>query len=78
MDAKGKARQDFEVVGLERADPAPDSGELSESEASDPALDSPGDEGLLEQEEQYEGISSERAPSERQGRAAPPEGPDRE
>jgi len=53
------------IVGLEALEPAPDPGELSETLETDPESDSPGDESILEQEEQYLGISSPSLPSDR-------------
>jgi hypothetical protein len=38
---------------------------VSEIQGSDPAQDSPGDSAVLEQEELYEGISSDGEPDEK-------------
>jgi len=56
-----------ERVGLESLDPVADDSEVKDEESSDPESDSPGDDALLEQEELYEGISSERMPGEPSG-----------
>jgi hypothetical protein len=56
---------DRQLVGLDSLDPEKDDSEVADAESSEPPADSPGDEALLEQEEAYEGISSERVPSEK-------------
>ena len=69
MKPTGRQRTDgsgeAEGVGLEALDPEPDDAEISINERDEPALDSPGDDALLEQEELYEGISSEELPSKK-------------
>ena len=47
-----------------KAEPDPDPSEVSEDIDSRPESDSPGGEGQLQQEEAYEGISSDSVPSE--------------
>lgn len=47
-------------------DPDEDASEIPGIEATNSATDSPGDDAILAQEELYEGISSERMPSEKQ------------
>jgi hypothetical protein len=54
-----------ELVGLDKLDPEKDGSEVADVASSDPPEDSPGDEALLEQEEIYEGISSDRTPSDK-------------
>ena len=53
----------IELLGLESLEGEADDAEVAESASSDPEDDSPGDDALLEQEELYEGISSESRPS---------------
>jgi hypothetical protein len=60
---KSDATEDIEFVGLEALDPAADESEVSGSDADEPGMDSPGDDAVLEQEELYEGISSDEMPS---------------
>lgn len=50
------------------AEPDPDPSEVSDDVDSRPELDSPGGEGQLQQEEAYEGISSDTLPSEKTGK----------
>ena len=47
----------------EFVDPEFDPAEVAEKESSEPTLDSPGDDAVLEQEELYEGINSDSLPS---------------
>jgi hypothetical protein len=42
-----------------------DDAELQSQAGSDPTQDSPGDDAILEQEELYEGLASNRLPSEK-------------
>ena len=55
-----------EFVGLEQLDPEADDNEVQDAAGSEPEMDSPGDNAVLDQEELYEGISSERMPSEKE------------
>jgi hypothetical protein len=57
-----EAADGVELVPLEGLDGPADGDEVSESQGSDPAQDSPGDTAVLEQEELYEGISSDGEP----------------
>ena len=50
-------------VPVESLDGKPDDSELAGSPGSEPEQDSPGDVGLLKQEELYEGLSSDSEPS---------------
>ena len=61
-----------ELLGLEALDPAADDAEVPAGEGKDPGQDSPGDVGVLAQEELYEGISSESLPSEKLGKKIVP------
>jgi hypothetical protein len=56
---------DPEFVGLDKLDIKTDDSELPIAEVSDAASDAPGDDAILEQEELYEGISSETLPSDK-------------
>jgi len=57
-----------ELLPLEGLEPSVDDSELAEVQGSEPEQDSPGDTAVLEQEELYEGISSDREPdSKRKG-----------
>jgi hypothetical protein len=59
---------ELQFVDLQDLEPEEDPSEVQTAAASDPGQDSPGDDAVLEQEELYEGIASERMPSEkRQG-----------
>jgi hypothetical protein len=60
--------EELEFKGLEALETEPDPSEVGETASEDPPSDSPGDEALLEQEEQYEGIESGRLPSAKAGR----------
>jgi hypothetical protein len=50
-------------VGLEDLDPEEDDSELQDHESALPTADSPGDDAILEQEELYQGLSSDNPPS---------------
>jgi len=52
-----------ELVDLANLEPEADAAELSDHVSTDPETDSPGDDAILEQEELYEGISSQDQPS---------------
>ena len=58
-----KPEPPWEPVGLDALEPPKDDTEVQEQASSDPALDSPGDVGVIEQEELLEGLSSESLPS---------------
>jgi hypothetical protein len=55
----------IEFVGLASVELKKDDAEVQAKAGSDPASDSPGDDAILEQEELYEGLSSDRLPSEK-------------
>jgi hypothetical protein len=57
------AGEDIVFVGLEALEPEADASELAGSASDDPGQDSPGDDAVLEQEELYEGLSSDELPS---------------
>ncbi|MGH7442468.1 MAG: hypothetical protein ACREKE_07345 [bacterium] len=59
------APEGVEMVSLDALEPQTDASEISKQQMSDPTADSPGDNAILEQEELYEGISSDIAPSKR-------------
>lgn len=59
------AESPVELVGLDRLDPTADSSEVALLKTTDPELDSPGDDAVLEQEELMEGSSSESLPSQK-------------
>lgn len=63
--AFGEPGAEPDLVDLDGLNYDPDRAELQESAGSEPEQDSPGDESILEQEEAYEGISSEQLPSEK-------------
>jgi hypothetical protein len=54
-----------ELLPLESAEGAADGDEVSGTQGSEPEQDSPGDSAVLEQEELYEGISSDGEPDEK-------------
>ncbi|HTA16726.1 MAG TPA: hypothetical protein VK786_03160 [bacterium] len=55
---------DMEFVGLEKLDPEADVSEVQELASTDPGLDSPADNAVLEQEEFMEGLASDSLPSQ--------------
>jgi hypothetical protein len=57
-----EAPDGVELVALDGLDGALDGDEVSERLGSEPEQDSPGDTAVLEQEEFYEGISSDGEP----------------
>ena len=58
-----------EAVGLDGLKPPEaDPDEVQQASSGDPEQDSPADDAVLEQEELYEGISSESLPSGKQKR----------
>jgi hypothetical protein len=61
------ADDEKEPADLETAAGKADASELATIAVSDAASDSPGDDALLVQEELYEGLSSDRLPSEKIG-----------
>jgi hypothetical protein len=52
-----------EFVGLEKLDPEADASEVQALASTEPGLDSPGDDAVLEQEEFMEGLASDSLPS---------------
>ena len=62
---KQSSSESVEFVELDVLDPKSDPAEVQPGVHSDPTEDSPGDSALLEQEELYEGIESDRMPSEK-------------
>lgn len=54
---------EVEFVGLEKLDPEADASEVQALASTDPGLDSPGDNAILEQEEFMEGLASDSLPS---------------
>jgi hypothetical protein len=62
-DADGPG-SNVEFVGLEKLDPEADASEVQELASTDPGLDSPGDNAVLEQEEFMEGLASDSLPSQ--------------
>ena len=60
-----EAPEGVELVRLEGPEGPADEDEVSEIQGSQPEQDSPGDTAVLEQEELYEGISSDGEPDEK-------------
>jgi hypothetical protein len=60
-----EAPEGVELVPLERLEGRADEDEVSQTQGSEPEQDSPGDTAVLEQEELYEGISSDEEPDEK-------------
>lgn len=55
---------DVEFVGLDKLEPEADASEVQALASTDPGLDSPGDNAVLEQEEFMEGLASDSLPSQ--------------
>lgn len=62
---KIKSNDEGDPENLEKLAGGTDKSEIGDDMVSDAASDSPGDDAILEQEEIYEGISSDSLPSEK-------------